>query len=60
MTELTKIDGSGYNVAQSEVSEEVRELLRGARATTTRDVYGRTRAAFTAWCDARQRCAATC
>lgn len=53
MTDLIKIDGSGYNVAQSEVSEEVRELLRGARATTTRSVYGRCVTAFATWCDAR-------
>lgn len=53
MTDLIKIDGSGYNVAQIDESEEVRELLRGARATTTRKVYGRCIAAFSTWCDAR-------
>ena len=53
MAELIKIEGSAYNVAQYDESEEVRELLRGARATTTRKVYGRCFAAFTTWCEAR-------
>ena len=53
MTELVKLDCSNHNVTQHDESDEVRELIRSARATTTRRVYGRCFAAFTAWCEAR-------
>lgn len=53
MNTLAPLNVGSYNLLTEREADEVRELLRGARADTTRQVYGRCMAAFTAWCAAR-------
>lgn len=53
MDKLVELQGRSYNVAPVEESDEVRELLRGARAPTTRKVYASCMKAFATWCAAR-------
>lgn len=53
MNTLALTDNGTYNLLADHEIEEVRELLRGARAESTRRLYGRCLAAFTEWCAAR-------
>jgi integrase len=53
MSTLALTDRGTYNLLAEHEIEEVRELLRGARADSTRRLYGRCIAAFTEWCAKR-------
>ncbi|MCC7251602.1 site-specific integrase [Hyphomicrobium sp.] len=53
MNTLALQNDGPYNLLAEHEVEEVRELLRGARADSTRRLYGRCFAAFMEWCAPR-------
>lgn len=53
MNTLALVEHGTYNLLAEHEIEEVRELLRGARADSTRRLYGRCVAAFSEWCAGR-------